>query len=96
MTDIKFTSELRRIHFEEIKNVTNDPNEIWLFGKLSILNYFNNRHASLLDMEIKGNNLPYIAMEVRQIIRQRDYLTKRQIKKDLQSYSRLFNKLETK
>ena len=96
MRDIKFTSELRRIHFEEIKNVTNDPNEIWLFGKLSILNYFNNRHACLLDMKIKGNNLPYIAMEVRQIMRQRDYLTKKANKKDLLSYSRLFNKLETK
>ena len=28
-------------------------------------------------MKIKGNNLPYITMEVRQMIRQRDYLRKK-------------------
>ena len=71
-----FTSELRRIHFDEIKNVTNDPNEMWLIWKTLYLEVLN-RHAPVSDMKIKGNNLPYITMEVRQMIRQRDYLRKK-------------------
>ena len=71
-----FTSELRRIHFDEIKNVTNDPNEMWLIWKTWYLEVLN-RHAPMSDMKIKGNNLPYITMEVRQMIRQRDYLRKK-------------------
>ena len=71
-----FTSELRQIHFDEIKNVTNDPNEMWLIWKTWYLAVLN-RHAPVSDMKIKGNNLPYITMEVRQMIRQRDYLRKK-------------------
>ena len=71
-----FTSELRQIHFDEIKNVTNDPNEMWLIWKTWYLEVLN-RHAPVSDMKIKGNNLPYITMEVRQMIRQRDYLRKK-------------------
>ena len=71
-----FTSELRRIHFDEIKNVTNDPNEMWLIWKTWYLEVLN-RHAPVSDMKIKGDNLPYITMEVRQMIRQRDYLRKK-------------------
>ena len=67
-----FTSELRRIHFDEIKNVTNDPNEMWFIWKTWYLEVLN-RHAPVSDMKIKGNSLPYITMEVRQMIRQRDY-----------------------
>ena len=71
-----FTSELRRIHFDEIKDVTNDPNEMWLIWKTWYLEVLN-RHAPVSDMKKKGNNLPYITMEVRQMIRQRDYLRKK-------------------
>ena len=39
-----FTSEQRRIHFDEIKNVTIDPNEMWLIRKTWYLEILN-RHA---------------------------------------------------
>ena len=79
-----FTFELRQIHFDEIKNVTNDPNEMWLIWKTWYLELLN-RNAPMSDIKLKGNNLPYTTMEVRQRVRHRDYLRKRQIRRDLQS-----------
>ena len=35
-----------------------------------------NKHAPVSDIMIKGTSLPYITMEIRQMIRQRDYLRK--------------------
>ena len=49
---------------------------MWLIWKTWYLEVLN-RHAPASDMKIKGNNLPYITMEVRQMIRQRDYLRKK-------------------
>ena len=72
-----FLSELRAIKFDTIKNVTGDPNEMCLIWKtklwfLDVLN----KHAPVSDITIKCTSLPYIMMETRQMIRQRDYLRK--------------------
>ena len=46
---------------------------IWKTWFLDVLNGY----APRSDITIEGNNLPYITMEVRQMIRQRDYLRKK-------------------
>ena len=71
-----FLSELRGIKFDEIKNVTGDPNEMWLIWKTSFLNVLNKYAPPVSDITIKGTSLPCITMEIRQMIRQRDYLRK--------------------
>ena len=71
-----FLAYLSKIQFDEIKNITDDPNEMWTIWKTWFLDVLN-RHAPISDITIKGNNLPYITVEVRQMIRQRDYLRKK-------------------
>ena len=46
---------------------------MWELGKKFYIDNLN-EHAPVTDMKIKGNNLPYINSEARQLIRQRDYL----------------------
>ena len=70
-----FLSEIREIKFDEIKNVTGDPNQMRLIWKTWFLEVLN-KHAPVSDITIKGTSLPYITMEIRQMIRQCDYLSK--------------------
>ena len=48
---------------------------MWLIWKtfLDVLN----KHALVSNIKVKGDNLPYITVEVRQLARQRDYLRKK-------------------
>ena len=45
---------------------------IWKTWSLDVLN----KHAPASDITIKGTNFPYITMEIKQMIRQPDYLRK--------------------
>ena len=68
-----FRNDLKNMNFDQIKNITDDPNETWELWKRFYIDVLN-EHAPVTDMKIKGNNLPYINSEARQLIRQRDYL----------------------
>ena len=70
-----YLSELNKLQFDKIRNLTEDPDEMWVIWTNWFLNVLN-KHAPLSDVKVKGNNLPYITMDVRQMIRQRDYLKK--------------------
>ena len=70
----QFRNDLQSTPFDEIKNITADPNEMWAMWKKFFLDILN-KHAPLT--KIKGNNLPYIDPETRRLIRQRDYLKKK-------------------
>ena len=70
-----YLSELNKLQFDKIRNLTEDPDEMWVIWKNWFLNVLK-KHAPLSDVKIKGNNLPYITMDVRQMIGQRDYLKK--------------------
>ena len=65
----QFRNDLQSMHFDEIQNITAEPNEMWAMWKKFFLDVLN-KHAPLT--EIKGNNLPYIDSETRRLIRQRD------------------------
>ena len=71
-----FRSELSKINFDHIKTLTSDPNEMWLLWKSFLLDVVN-QHAPIDNIKIKGNNLPYITAEVRQLARERDFLRKK-------------------
>ena len=68
-----FLKELSMVNFNEIKNVTSDPNQMWLLWKNLFLNTLD-MHAPISEIRIRGNNLPYITAEMRKLIRARDYL----------------------
>ena len=72
----QFRNDLQSMPFDEIKNITAEPNEMWAMWKKFFLDVLN-KHAPLTKIKVKGNNLPYIDSETRRLIRQRDYLKKK-------------------
>ena len=71
-----FRSELSKLNFDRIEIITSNPNEMWLLWRTFVLDVLN-KHAPIGNIKIKDNNLPYIAAEVRQLARQRDFLRKK-------------------
>ena len=69
-----FRSDLSKINFNSIKLITPDSNQMWFLWKTMFLDVLN-KHAPV--DSIKGNNLPYITSEVRQMARQHDFLQKK-------------------
>ena len=72
----QFRNDLQSMPFDEIKNITAEPNEMWAMWKKFFLDVLN-KHAPLTKIKVKGNNLPDIDSETRRLIRQRDYLRKK-------------------
>ena len=66
----------RTQNFDRIKTITSDPNEMWLLWRTFFFVVLN-KHAPIGSIKVKGNNLPYITAEVRQLTRQRDFLRKK-------------------
>ena len=56
----------KNLNFEQTKNITDSPNEMWGLWERFYTDVLN-EYSPVTDMKIKGNNLPYM-------IRQRDYL----------------------
>ena len=65
-----FRNDLKNTNFDQIKNITDNPNEMWGLWKRFYTDVLN-EHAPVTNMKIKGNILPYINSEARQLIRQR-------------------------
>ena len=57
-----FLKELSMVNFNEIKNVTSDPNQMWLLWKNLFLNTLD-MHAPISEIRIRGNNLHYCRNE---------------------------------
>ena len=58
----------------EIRSILSDPNEMWTVRKNLFLEVLN-KHAPLDNIKVKGNNLPYITSEIRQLARKHEFLT---------------------
>ena len=71
-----FLKDLASLNLNEIKNITADPNHMWLLWKKMLLDLLD-KHAPITEIKLKGNNLPYITMEMRRLIRTRDHLKKK-------------------
>ena len=90
-----FRRDLHGIQFDEIRSISSDPNEMWTVWKNLFLEVLN-KHAPLDNIKIKGSNLPYITSEIRQLVRQRDYLREKANKTGSDISGRLFSKLNIK
>ena len=88
-----FRSELSKINFDRIETTTSDLMKCDYYEGpfLDVLN----KHAPIGNIKIKGNNLPYITVEVRQLARQRDFLRKKANKTDSEYLKQAFQKLKT-
>ena len=83
------------VNFNEIKNVTSDPNQMWLLWKNLFLNTLD-MHAPISESRIRGNNLPYITAEMRKLIRTRDYLKKKANKTGSKYLHQAFQQIRNK
>ena len=90
-----FLKELSMVNFNEIKNVTSDPNQMWLLWKNLFLNTLD-MHAPISEIRIRGNNLPYITAEMRKLIRTRDYLKKKANKTGSKYLHQTFQQIRNK
>ena len=92
-----FISELKKIPFDQIKLLTNDPNEMWFLWKTIFLDVLN-KHTPATEIKIKENSLSCITSDIRRLIRQRDYLKKKANKTTSkylwQAYQHLRNKVK--
>ena len=86
-----FLNDIKMAHFDQIKNYTSDANEMWALWKKLFLDILN-KHAPMMNFKIKGKNMPYITSDLKQMIRQRDYLKAKAVKQDLRFCVRLFVK----
>ena len=71
----RFLKDLASLNLNEIQNITADPNHMWLLWKKMFLDLLD-KDAPITEIKLKGNNLPYITMEMRRLIRTRDHLKK--------------------
>ena len=90
-----FLKELSMVNFNEIKNVTSDPNQMWLLWENLFLNTLD-MHAPISEIRIRGNNLPYITAEMRKLIRTRDYLKKKANKTGSKYLHQAFQQIRNK
>ena len=94
--DLKsFRKELMEVPFDQIKNVTNDVNEMWLIWKAFFLDLLN-KHAPITNIKVRNNKLPYVTFELRKLIRQRDYLRAKANKTGSEYIRQAFNHLRSK
>ena len=64
-----FIKDLKSKNFDQIKTLTDDPNEKWFIWKQFYLDVLN-KQAPVANLRIKRNSLPYITVEARAMIKQ--------------------------
>ena len=75
-----FQEHIKLIPFDQIKNFARDPNEMWEIWKRFFSDCFNNNHAPITQLKVKGNQMPYVTFELRSLIRTRDYSKAKAVK----------------
>ena len=68
-----FRQNMNNVPFHKIKSICKDANEMWILWGAFFLDILN-KHAHVINIKIKGNNIPYVTSELKSMIRQRDYL----------------------
>ena len=71
-----FLKDLEALKLDEIKSITKDPNQMWSLWRNLFLGILD-KDAPITEIKIRGNNLPYVTLEMRQLIRTRDHLKKK-------------------
>ena len=83
------------VPFDQIKNVTNDANEMWLIWKAFFLDLLN-KHAPITNIKVRNNKLPNVTSELRKLIRQHDCLRAKANKTGSEYIRQAFNHLRSK
>ena len=68
-----FRNDIENLPFDQIKNVSQDANEIWLIWKSFFIDTLN-KHAPVTKITVQNNRLPYVTSDLKKLLRQRDYL----------------------
>ena len=68
-----FRQDMNNVPFDKIKSISKDANEMWILWKAFFLDILN-KHAPIVNIKVKENNIPYVTSELKSMIRQRDYL----------------------
>ena len=71
-----FLKDLEALSLDEIKNITKDPDQMWSLWRNLFLGV-PDKHAPITEIKIRGNNLPYVTSEMRQLMRTRYHLKKK-------------------
>ena len=66
-----FRQDMNNVPFDKIKSVSKDTNEMWILWKAFFLDILN-KHAPIVNIKVKGNNILYVTSELKSMIRQRD------------------------
>ena len=67
------------VPLDEVKYISSDANEMWNLWNRFFL-YILNKHAPITNIQVKGSKIPYVTSELKAMIRQRDYLSLRQLR----------------
>ena len=93
--DLSFRKELMEVPFDQIKDVTNDANEMWLIWKAFFLDLLN-KHAPITNIKVRNNKLLYVTSELKKLIRPRDYLRAKVNNTGSEYIRQAFNHLRSK
>ena len=86
---------MHNVPSDKIKSISKDANEMWILWKAFFLDILN-KHAPIVSIKVKGNNIPYVTTELKSMIRQRDYLRAKANKTGSCILRRAYNQLKTK
>ena len=81
--------------FDQIRNYTSDVNEMWALCKKLFLDILN-KHAPMMNFKMKGKNMPYITSDLKQMMRQRDYLNAKAVKTGFKILHQAFHQIRGK
>ena len=68
-----FRNDIENLPFDQIKNVSQDANEMWFIWKSFFIDTLN-KHAPVTKITVQNNRLPYATSDLKKLLRQRDYL----------------------
>ena len=68
-----FRNDIENLPFDQIKNVSQDTNEMWLIWKSFFIDTLN-KHAPVTKITVQNNRLPYVTSDLKKLLRQRDYI----------------------
>ena len=83
------------VPFDKIKSISKDASVMWILWKAFFLD-IPDKHAPIVNIRVKGNNIPYVTSELKCMIRQRDYLNKTNSCILRQAYNQIKTKVSQK
>ena len=87
--------DMNNVPFDKIKSISKDADEMWILWKAFFLDILN-KHALIVNIKVKGNNIPHVTSELKSMFRQRDYLRAKANKTGSCILRQAYNQMKTK